>query len=168
MSGTRLTDSQLRRLMKWDAVTAPIHAGVIQHADIAFETTTAGTRDLALVSGIDNLRQQLTTAMATALGSDPLNARHGFAGFRALAEEGDPLLLRERLRFSVLAVLRADPRIVAVLRVLIGDEIAAWHAGRDEPVPPRAGHGVVDVEAQFTIRSGETLTVAVGPILGGA
>jgi len=154
--------------MQWDLATEPIYDGTIQFADIRVAAVPQRSRDAVLVSGIDNLRQQLTTAIATAYRSDPLNLDHGFDGLRVMSEEREPTMLQQRLRFAVLAVLQRDPRIVKVLRILVGDEIEPAPASRGQYSEPGEGYGTAKVHARFVIRSGETLDLALGPIPGGA
>lgn len=172
-----LTRSEQRRLLKWGVEIVPIYDGAAQYGDVAFADGPNG-RDLALTAGIDNLNQQITAALVTALGADPLNVNYGFAGFAAIANERDPILRREQLRFAVLGVLQSDPRIKQVLRVLIGNEIERFHQGevtatlpdQASSTPDAAGgrYTTTRIEAQFAISSGEVISVAVGPVAGAA
>lgn len=173
MRRTALTPAQERRILNWGPRIDPIHDGALQYGDIAL-ADTGGGRDLVLTEGVDNLHQQIGAAIVTALGADPMNVGYGFAGYAAIAEETNPMMRREKLRFAVLAVLNADPRVKQVLRVLIGAEIEAFRAGTSAPADPGAASGTPDIgswgttriEAQFTIPGGETVRLAVGPVAG--
>ena len=176
MSKTKLTQSEERRLLNWGVAIEPIYESAVQYGDIALVSTDGG-RDLKLTEGVDNMHQQITAAIVTALGADPLNMAYGFAGYEAMAKERSPILRREQLRFAVLSVLQADPRIDQVLRVLIGSEIEMFHKGEVTPVAPDQAAGTPDgagdryrtteIEAQFTIGTGEVVNLAVGPVAGG-
>jgi phage baseplate assembly protein W len=78
-------------------------------------------RDLARVRGLDNLGQSLAIALTTLLGSDLFNTEFGFDGLNALVEETNPLLVRERVRVSVIQVLRRDPRVRQIVDVKLQD-----------------------------------------------
>jgi len=171
---TALSPAQERRILNWGPRIVPIFDSALQYGDIEFGETENG-RDLILSEGVDNLHQQISVAIVTALGADLMNIGYGFAGYSAIAEETDPMMRREKLRFAVLSVLTADPRVKQVLRVLIGAEIEAFRAGEAAPVDPALASGAPDIgawgttriEAQFTIPGGETLRLAVGPVAGG-
>ncbi len=154
---------------------APIYESAMQYGDIALSQGDGG-RDLKLSEGVDNLHQQITAALVTALGADPLNVGYGFGGYEAVANERSPILRREQLRFAVLSVLQSDARIDHVLRVLIGNEIELFHKGEVAPVAPEAAASTPDaagdryrttkIEAQFTIGTGVVISLAVGPVAG--
>lgn len=176
MSKIVLSTDEERRMLNWCVAITPIFDGAAQYGDITFTDTPNG-RDLSLSSGLDNLDQQLTVALVTALGADPLNTNHGFGGYQAIAEESNPVLRREKLRFSILAVLQADPRILEVTRVLIGPEIELFKQGEVGGVaiagaastPDGAGdrYTTTQIEAQFTIGSGEAVSLSLAPLSGG-
>lgn len=169
MARTALTPAQERRILKWGPAIAPIFESALQYGDIVFGPS-AGGRDLVLAEGVDNLRQQITSAIVTALGADPMNVGYGFGGYAAIADESHPMMRREKLRFAVLSVLQADPRVKQVLRVLIGSEIEAFRTGTPAAAagsPDITGWGTTRIEAQFTIAGGETVRLAVGPVAGG-
>lgn len=175
-SQTRLSATEEKRLLNWGPAIVPMFDEAVQYADIELEQTATG-RDIKLNAGIDNLKQAITAAIVTALGADPLNLGYGFAGYAAMADETNPLMQREQLRFAVLSVLQADPRIREVQRVLIGREIELFYSGEVTPVPVDAASATPDgagdryrttqIEAQFTIGSGERISLAVGPVAGG-
>ena len=110
--------------------------------------------DFARVSSIDALTQSLSVALTTLLGSDLFNQSFGFDGVNAIAEESDPILVRERVRVGVIKVLRADHRVRKIVDVnLAGD-------GRLEPPP--SGSRVLDVRVVFETITGEPVAVQLG------
>ncbi len=98
--------------------------------DLAF---TPDGRDIALVSGIEALGQDLKIALTTGLGTDPFDLNFGFAGAAAMVEETDPNLVRERLRVAVIRVLQLEPRISRIRAVDFGD-VPDSRAARQLPV----------------------------------
>lgn len=156
------------RVFGWGIASAPIEDIVFYARDIDLRIGNNGLRDLTLIEGVSAFEQDLRAALGTALGGDPLNLGHGFDGIRVLSEERDPMILRERIRGSVVAVLRADPRVLSVQRVLIGEEIAAYAQGGVAATAPasRAG-GLMQIEAVFRVASGAEVSLSLGPVLGG-
>lgn len=172
MSRTKLSPAEERQALNWGIKIVPMFDSAQQFGDIEFVSGPNG-RDLALVQGVDNLHQQITSVLVTALGADPLNINHGFAGFEVIANERNPILRREQVRFAVQGVLQGDPRVVQVLRVLIGNEIELFRQGEITAVAPDQAsatpgdrYTTTEIEAHFTISSGETLRLAVGPVSG--
>lgn len=157
-----------RRVFGWGVRSEPIESIVSYCRDIQLAAGPGGTKDLDLTDGFTALEQDLRTALGTALGADPLNVGFGFDGLRIVSEETDRLMLRERLRGAVVQVLRADPRVVSVTRVLIGSEIAAFHAGQASAPLAAGEYGILSIEAAFRIVGGEEASLSLGPILGGA
>ncbi len=90
--------------------------------DLSLAVGANGKRDLAFVSGIDCLTQDLSVALTTLLGSDLFNTTFGFDGVRALAEESSALLVRERVRVAVIQTLNRDVRVRRVVDVKLPDE----------------------------------------------
>lgn len=117
-----------------------------------------GPRDLTIATGMDCLVQDLRVALTTALGADPLNADFGFDGVRALAEETDPILQRERIRGALVRVLQRDPRVRRVIDVRIGQEVTAAEGNVAPPI------GVLPATVQFATIVGDTATVSVGGV----
>lgn len=105
-----------RKLLGWGVRCDPIAPGAALGRDVRFEGG-----DLDVVVGLDNLAQDLTFALTTALGSDPFNVNYGFDGVNALMEETDPLMVRERVRVSVVKLLNNDPRVRRILDVKLLD-----------------------------------------------
>lgn len=101
--------------------------------------------DLACVAGPDCLAQALRIALTTPLGADVLDAGFGFAGLRALAEETDPALARERVRVAVIQTLRRDTRITRIRSVRMAQT---------------PGERALRVEAECDTAGDETLRVA--------
>ena len=157
-----------RRVFGWGVRSEPIDQIVTYCRDIQLTRNVSGATDLDLADGFGALEQDLRTALGTALGADPLNTGFGFDGLRIVSEETDRLLLRERLRGAVVQVLRADPRVISVTRVLIGNEIAAYEAGSAAAPMPKGEYGVLAVQAAFRIIGGQEATLTLGPILAGA
>lgn len=100
--------------------------------------------DLERVEGGDTLAQDLQVALTTRLGDDFFNTSFGFDGLNAVAEETNPVLMRERVRVAVIQVLRKDPRVRQILDVKLDD-------GRLDFIP--AGSRVLNVRVVF-----ETIT----------
>src|SRR5690349_21066848 len=88
--------------------------------DIEFTDTPNG-RDLAVVRGLDNLRQALEVGLTTLRGSNIFDTDFGFDGLNALAEPIEPVLARERVRIGVIKVLDRDPRVQRIVDVNLGD-----------------------------------------------
>src|SRR4051794_17680071 len=106
-----------RRLLGWGMACPALYPGI----DLSRDIELAGG-DLALVQGFDNLAQDLTVALTTALGADPFNTGYGFDGVNALVEETNPMLVRERVRISVIKLLKNDPRVRRILDVKLLDD----------------------------------------------
>src|SRR5215469_1806235 len=87
-----------------------IEPGADLGRDVVFKDSGNGI-DLALIKGFDNLTQSLSVALTTRLGDDIFNTAFGFDGLNAIAEETSPVMQRERIRVSVIVVLRRDPRV---------------------------------------------------------
>lgn len=142
--------ARLDRLLGWSLELEPLFPvdGAAGGLDLNF----------AQVSGPDALIQSLTLALVTLLGADLFNTGFGFDGVAAIAEEMDPVLKRERIRMSVIAVLKAEPRISRIITVRFGDE-----AG-EEPRQPSAAppSRTVGIEALFETIDGERRAIAVG------
>jgi len=106
-------------------------------ADVVFERDPGtGRRGLPLVAGAEALAHDLEAAFATSRGTDLLNRDFGFDGLRAIAEEEDRAVLRERIRAAAAAVLMRDARVRRVLEITVGPNPATKEN--------RATHAVVD------------------------
>jgi hypothetical protein len=127
---------------------------LISDADVGRDLRLApdadGALDLAMVEGIDNLGQALAIAVTTPLGGDPFATGFGFDGLNAMAEETHPVLIRERLRVSLVQVLRRDPRVRRVVDVKLED---------DRLTPATTGSRTLDVRLVFEAISGDQAAV---------
>lgn len=141
-------DATRRRLLGWSAACPPLLPGLDHGRDVVIEDG-----DLARVHSIDCLGQSLSIALTTALGSDVFNTSFGFDGLNALVEESEPVLVRERVRVSVVQVLRNEPRVRQVLDVNLGDE-------RLRP----AATGTLDVAVSFETVSLDQATIELGRV----
>jgi len=114
---------------------------------------TDGT-DLAMVDGADHFANVLTTAVLTPLGGDVFNTDFGFDGLNALAEETTSGLQRERVRVSIVALLRKDRRVSRIVDVKLVDQ-------RLE-APTTGAARTLDVRVAFETVSGDQLTLSAG------
>lgn len=113
--------------------------------------------DFVRVEGMDNLAQSLAIALTTRLGDDVFNSQFGFDGVNALAEETDPILMRERIRIAIIRLLCKDRRVRRIVDVnLSGD-------GRLEPQP--AGSRELQVRVAFETVAGEPAAVSLGKVM---
>lgn len=144
-----------RRLLGWGLICKPILPGIDLGRDLRLVAGLKGL-DFARVEGIENLHQDLSIALTTLLGSDIFNIEFGFDGLNALAEETNPIMLRERVRIAVIQLLRKDPRIRRIVDVKLED-------GQLEiPVP---GSRELNVHVVFETVSGEQARVAIGKVI---
>lgn len=112
--------------------------------------------DFARVKGLENLGQDLSIALTTRLGDDIFNIEFGFDGLNALAEETDPIMVRERVRIAVIQVLRKDPRIRRIVDIKLDD------GQLDAPIP---GSRELDVRVTFETVSGDQTTIDLGRVI---
>jgi phage baseplate assembly protein W len=161
-----------RRLLGRSLACPPILPGLDVGRDLVM-TVGANGRDLAQVAGIDALGQALQVALTTALGSDPFNTDFGFDGINVLVDETNPVMARERVRISVIQVLRKDPRVRGILDLkLLDGRLDRPHAGEvvpaDEPLDARMERWrSVDVNVAFETISGDQSTVSLGKVVPG-
>lgn len=131
----------------------PTGPGSIGH-DLVF--TGPGTSgDLALAADADNLAQDLTVALLTAPGTDPLNVGFGFDGLRVLSRSYARPMVVEMLRLSVLRTLTADARVTEVLDLTL-----------TETDPP--GSRRWTVAASVRTVSGEVADLTIGEVTADA
>lgn len=131
------------RLLGWGLAAAPTRPNVDIGRDIALVDGPNG-RDFARVVGMDALVQDLSIAFTTMLGGDVFNTAFGFDGLRALVEETNPVLVRERVRISAIQVLRKDPRVRRVIDVnLGGGTLERVSAGANRELEVRVGFETV-------------------------
>ena len=131
------------RLLGWGLAAVPTQPNVDIGRDITLTDGPNG-RDFARVVGMDALVQDLSVAFTTVLGGDLFNTTFGFDGLRALVEETNPILVRERVRISAIQVLRKDPRIRRVIDVnLGGGALERVDAGANRQLEVRIGFETV-------------------------
>jgi phage baseplate assembly protein W len=141
---------QRRKLLGWGLELAPS----LGPDDIGRDLVLAGG-ELAVVDGIDNLGQALAVALTTPLTGDVFNVDFGFDGINALAEETIPILIQERIRVAVVAVLKKDPRIRRIVDVQLLDGRLA---------KPGSARRELDVKVVFETVTGDTATVDLGKV----
>ena len=163
-------DAVRRRLLGWSAACEPILAGVDHGRDLVLSRDGDAPLDLARVESVDCLGQSLSIALTTALGSDVFNTGFGFDGLTAMVEETEPVLVRERVRISVVQVLRREPRVRRVLDVDLGDD-------RLRPTGPArallssdqrpAANRTLDISVRFETIAAEPATITLGSVTPG-
>ena len=144
-----------RRALGWGLRAPLLSPGGDHGRDLALARGPNGL-DLEQVAGRENLAQGLAIALTTLLGSDVFNVQFGFDGLNALVEETNPVLARERVRVSVIQVLRQDPRVRRVLDVNLGGEDPAAGENRRR----------LTVHVGFETVTGESVTVKLGRDVG--
>lgn len=160
-----------RRILGWGLACDPIYPGLDLGRDL-YMTVGANGRDFARVEAMDNLSQSLEIALTTLLGSDIFNTQFGFDGLNALVEETNPILMRERVRISIIQVLRQDPRIRRIVDLKLLD-------ARLDPPDANANSNLsfeerlerwrtLDVRVVFETISGDETSINLGVNLGRA
>jgi hypothetical protein len=165
-------DLTTRRVLGRGLLAAPLAPELDVGRDIALARGPHGV-DLATTAGMDNLAQCLEIALTTALRSDVFDTGFGFDGISALAEEGDPVLVRERIRVAVIALLGRDPRIRRIidLKLLDGrlDDPAASPVDAGDPAARIERWLTVTVQVAFEVVTGDRAVVRLaGAPAGGA
>jgi hypothetical protein len=140
-----------RRTLGWGLACEEILPGVSLGRDLVLDQG-----DFARVEGIDNLNQDLTLALTTLLGSDVFNTQFGFDGLNALAEETNPILMRERVRIAIIQLLNKDARVRRIVDVKLAD------GQLQMPVP---GSRELDVRVVFETIAGDQATVELGKVI---
>jgi phage baseplate assembly protein W len=158
------TLARRRQALGWGLACPLLSPGADLGRDLVLAAGPTGLRDLGVVEGMDNLVQALQVALTTALGSDPFNTEFGFDGIRAMAEEADPALARERVRIAVIHVLRRDARIRAIADLSVVDDRAG-----STGVPPPEGAveawRTAQVRAVVETASSDPLTLTVDGVI---
>ena len=147
-----------KRLLGWGLACDETMPGVDLGRDLVLAKDANGAVDFARVEGIDNLGQSLTIALTTLLGSDVFNTGFGWDGLNALAEETNPVLARERIRGSVVQLLRKDPRVRRIT------DISVAGGGFEVPAP---GSRELDVTVAFETAAQEQTTLTLGKVVAG-
>jgi hypothetical protein len=117
---TREQDLRRRKLLGRGLACPLVAPGVDIGRDLALARGPGGL-DLVTVEGADNLGQCLAIAVTTALGSDVFNSEFGFDGVAALVEETEPVLVRERVRVSLIRLLGRDARVRRIVDLKLVD-----------------------------------------------
>jgi hypothetical protein len=142
-----------RRVLGYGLACEPVLPGLDIGRDIRLSRGPNGL-DFAIVAGMDNLTQALSIALTTLRGSDIFNIDFGFDGLNAMAEETNPILMRERIRAGIIQLLHRDPRIRSIVDVQLED-------GR---LSSATQSRVLDVRVMFEVVSGERVTVKLGQV----
>ena len=155
-----------RRILGRGLACAETHPGLEVSRDLRLEEGPNGL-DLAQVEGVDNLTQALAIALTTALTSDVFNVAFGFDGINALVDETNPILVRERVRVSVIQVLRNDPRVRRIVDLKLLDrrlELAAGGpAAADETLTEALERWrTLDVQVAFETVTGDQAVMKLG------
>jgi phage baseplate assembly protein W len=151
-----------RRLLGWGLSCEKIQKDLDIGRDLRMEMGQNGL-DFAQVDAThfnkdneDNLGQSLSIALTTALGSDIFNTQFGFDGINALAEETNPVMIRERIRIAIIKLLQKDSRVRRIVDIKLED-------GRlDIPTP---GSRELDVRVVFEVISGEQASINIGKVI---
>jgi phage baseplate assembly protein W len=171
-----MADAQLeretvrRRLLGWSAACEPILPGVDHGRDLVLSGGGGAPLDLARVESVDCLGQSLSIALTTALGSDIFNTGFGFDGLTAMVQETEPVLVRERVRISVVQVLRSEPRVRRILDVDLGDDRLRATAPGQALLPSGerpAASRTLEVSVQFETIAAEPATITLGSVTPG-
>lgn len=164
-----LEEQLRRRVLGWGIACTPVAPGVDIGQDLEMIVGENG-RDFARVEAIDNLNQSLEIALTTALGTDIFNTQFGFDGLNALAEETNPILIRERVRVSVIQTLRKDPRIRRIVDLKLQDgRLDPIDTGDDPTLSPQERllrWRTLNVRVVFEAISGDEAVVSLGSNLG--
>lgn len=138
-----------------------LRADPVSGADIARDIALApggGGTDLALVTGIANLCQDLAVGLTTLRGSDVFNQRFGFLGLTALTEQTSPILAREGVRSAVAEFLGSDPRVRRIVDLQVDNPMRA---------PTGGDRRTLDIRVVLEAVSGETVNVTTGGLASG-
>jgi hypothetical protein len=109
-----------RRLLGRGVACTRIDPTLDYGRDVAFAEGENGL-DLAMVDDLDNLAQCLEIALTTLAGSDFFNTNFGFDGLNAFVSETNQILLRERIRVSLIGLLQQDTRVRRIIDLKLAD-----------------------------------------------
>jgi hypothetical protein len=164
MATTDELEALRRTALGWTIACEEIAPGFELGRDIRLVSTPRGL-DLARAEGMAALTQSLCIGLTTLFGDDVFNATFGFDGLNALAEEADPVMLRERVRIGVIKLLSRENRIRRIVDVnLTGDGRLEPPAAGLTPVGPEPDRfsRVLDVRVVFETVTGEQAAVSLG------
>jgi hypothetical protein len=166
MDPTVEQDLRRRKLLGTGLACRPVDSGLDIGRDLALSRGPGGL-DLAVVDGMDNLTQCLEVALTTVLGSDVFNTEFGFDGINALVEETDRLLLRERVRVSIIRLLARDARVRRIVDLkLLDGRLDAPQGGGDADSASRLDRWrTVDVQVSFETVAGDQALVDLGRVV---
>lgn len=122
--------------------------------DLVMAPNDSGALDLAFVEGVFNLGQSLSVAVMTPLGGDVFNTAFGFDGLNALADESTNVIQRERVRVSIVNLLRKDARVSRVVDVKLLDQRLA--------APQTGSLRTLEVRVVFETVSSDRMTLTTG------
>ncbi len=151
----RERDLLRRRVLGWSLTCEPIFPGADLGRDLKLISGPNGL-DFQRVEALDNLNQNLSIALTTLLGSDIFNTQFGFDGLNALAEETNPVLVRERIRVAIIQLLRKDPRVRRIVDVKLED---------DRLDPPLPGSRDLNVRVVFETVFGDEASIDLGRVI---
>lgn len=155
-----------RRALGWGLACEMVDPGVDIGRDLVL-ADRAGRQDFAIVDGVANLGQSLQIALTTLLGSDLFNTDFGFDGLNALAQETHPVLVRERVRVSVIRTLHRDPRVRRVLDIQVGPEPMPNASPEQKKEQLSANERILDVRVAFEVITGEQASLSLGRVAPG-
>ncbi|MEV0154966.1 hypothetical protein AB0H57_14635 [Micromonospora sp. NPDC050686] len=154
----RERETARNRYLGWGLAFTETLPGIDIARDISFTTGPNG-RTLDLVRGPDNVSQALAVALTTLRGANVFDAEFGFDGLNALAEDLEPVLIREQVRVAVITLLHRDPRIRRIVDVNLDD--GRLGAGAD---PALRASRTLRVEVQFETITDDRLAVRLGEL----
>jgi phage baseplate assembly protein W len=143
-----------RRALGWSLACPQIAPGTDLGRDLVLAHGPGGT-DLARVEALDALDQSLAIALTTGRGTDVFNTSFGFDGLNALADETEPLMVRERVRVAIIALLQRERRVRRIVDVKFADDRL------EAPIP---GSRELDVRVAFEAITGDTATASLGRV----
>jgi phage baseplate assembly protein W len=143
-----------RRALGYSAAAPEIAPGSDLGRDLVLASGPNGA-DLQLVESLDALDQSLSIALTTGRGSDVFNTDFGFDGLNALAEESDPVMVRERVRVSIISLLQRERRVRRIVDVKFADDRL------ERPIP---GSRDLDVRVAFEAITGDSATASLGRV----
>jgi hypothetical protein len=141
---------QRRKLLGWGLELATIPGTDELSRDLVITNGALG-----VVEGIDNLGQDLAVALTTPLAGDVFNVDFGFDGINAIAEETHPVLVKERVRISIVTLLQKDPRVRRIVDIQLEDARLK---------PTGAFTRELDVRVVFETVTGDTQTIDLGKV----
>ncbi len=119
------TESQnlKKKIYGWGAECELVDSKSDIGRDICLANRSGGSGlDFKTIEGFENLAQALSIALTTALGADIFNNKYGYDGLNALAQESNPILVRERMRIAVVKLLLKDYRVRRIVDVKMEED----------------------------------------------